>query len=355
MLHAVIMAGGSGTRFWPLSRQALPKQFLTLAGERSLIQSAFDRCQPMILGDRFWVVTNESMIETTADHLPELPKAHLIPEPCGRNTAPCVGLAALLLAEEDPEAIMLVMPADHVISSIESFQEAVLNAVNVVRKDPEQLVLFGVPPTSPATGYGYIERCKSISNGVYKVASFREKPDRPTAEEYLQQGTFYWNCGIFVWKAQTILDELEKHQPGISTQLKQLQKSINTPAWDSALAECFPKMPSISIDYAVLEKSKKIAVVEAPFDWDDVGSLEAMSRLNSTDENGNTVIGTACLVDSKDNIVRSSDGHTVGLLGIKNCIVVHTPDATLVADRTDENAIRDLVEALKEQGHHNVL
>ncbi len=355
MLHAVIMAGGSGTRFWPLSRQALPKQFLTLSGERSLIQSAFDRCQPNIPGERFWVVTNASMISTTISHLPGVPSSHLLAEPCARNTAPCVGLAAMLLAAEDPDAIMLVMPADHIIAPIEKFQAAVQAAVDVVEEDPERLVLFGVPPTSPATGFGYIERQKELKPGVFEVASFREKPDQKTAEEYIRQGTFYWNCGIFVWKAQTILDELEKHQPDISKQLNRLCEVISTPDWDDTLADTFPHMPSISIDYAVLEQSSKIAMVEAPFDWDDVGSWEAMSRLHSSDDASNTIVGPACLVDSKDCIVRSVNGHVVTLLGMENCIVVHTPDATLVADRSDENAVRKLVATLKEQGYDNVL
>lgn len=355
MLHAVIMAGGSGTRFWPLSRKALPKQFLTIAGERSLIQSAYDRCQSLISAEQFWVVTNESMVATTADHLPELPASHLLPEPCARNTAPCVGLAAHLIAAQDPEAVMLVMPADHVIGPIERFQAAVQTAVDVIESDPQQLVLFGVPPQYPATGFGYIERDDAISEGAWRVKSFREKPDHATASEYLQAGTFYWNCGIFVWKAKTILNELEQHQPDLFHHLQKIDPEGGQTQFKQQLEVTFPEMPSISIDYAVLEKSKSISVVEAPFNWDDVGSWEAMSRLNPTDDNGNTVLGKACLVDSAETIVRSASDHVVTLLGIKNCIVVHTPDATLVADRSDDNAVRKLVEKLKEEGHDDVL
>lgn len=355
MLHAVIMAGGSGTRFWPLSRRSLPKQFLTLSGERSLIQTAFDRCQPVIPGDQFWVVTNESMISTTAGHLPEIPANHLFPEPCARNTAPCVGLAAMALAAEDPEAIMLVMPADHVIAPIEKFQEAVNAAVKVIEESPEQLVLFGVPPTVPATGFGYIERGQQLSKGVYQVESFREKPDRETAEGYLRSEDFYWNCGIFVWKATTILQELETHQPELSLALNHLKESYGTPTWSDSLNEIFPEMPSVSIDYAVLEHSEQISVVEAPFGWDDVGSWEAMSRLNPQDAAGNTIVGKASLVDSSNSIVRSTDEHLVTLLGMNNCIVVHTPGATLVADRSDENAVRQLVQQLKDQGYDEAL
>lgn len=355
MLHAVIMAGGSGTRFWPLSRRSMPKQFLTLAGERSLIQNAFDRCHPIVTADRFWVVTNQSMISTTADHLPEVPVDQLLAEPCARNTAPCVALAAMAIAAKDPEGVMLVMPADHVIAPVEKFQEAVDFAVKAIEKTPEQLVLFGVPPVSPATGFGYIERGPETSAGIYNVESFREKPDLETAESYVRDGYFYWNCGIFIWKAKTILAEIAAHQPQLYAVLEQLRFAYGTSEWDEVLAKQFVRMPSISIDYAVLEKSNNISVVEAPFNWDDVGSWEAMSRLNSVDSDGNTALGKACVVDSKHTIVCTSDDHVIGVLGMENCIVVHTPDATLVADRTDENAVRELVQRLKDQGYDNVL
>lgn len=355
MLHAVIMAGGSGTRFWPVSRQKLPKQFLNITGERSLIQTAFDRCQPVIPAERFWVVTNTSMIPTTAEHLPDVPGSHLVAEPCGRNTAPCVALAAMLLTIEDPEAVMLVMPADHVISPHERFQQAVNTAVTAVQEDASRLVLFGVPPTSPATGFGYIERGAQLGDDVYQVATFREKPDRDTATSYLEQGTFYWNCGIFVWQAKTILHELASHQPEIASRLEELKPAVGTDQWDIALQSVFPQMPSISIDYAVLEHASSIAVVEAPFDWDDVGSWEAMARLNPTDEQGNTVLGKAALTDCRNCIVRSTIDHTVAVSGLDNCIVVQTADATLVADRRDENAVRKLVDHLREHGFDDVL
>lgn len=355
MLHAVIMAGGSGTRFWPLSRRAFPKQFLSLDGQRSLIQSAFDRCQLEVTPDRFWVVTNQTMVSLSAEHLPDIPSKQILPEPCARNTAPCVGLAAAAIAAQDPEAVMLVMPADHLISPTEKFLDAVRTAVEVIENDPQRLVLFGVPPTTPATGYGYIERGESLQSGVYEVASFREKPDRPTAEAYLETGSFYWNCGIFVWKAQTILDELAAHQPTIAEHLSQITGEPGSEEWSRSLADQFPRMPSISIDYAVLEKSDRISVVEAPFEWDDVGSWEAVSRMNPVDADGNTLVGAVCEVDSTGCIVRSEGDHVVGILGMKNCIVVHTPDATLVADRGDENAVRKLVEQLQERGYDGFL
>lgn len=355
MIHAVIMAGGSGTRFWPLSRRAEPKQFLRLSGERSLIQMAFDRCQPWIPAERSWVVTNERLAHTTHHHLPEIPTSHVLLEPCARNTAPCVALAAACIVQEDPDAKMLVMPADHVIGPPEAFRKAVENAVALVEEDPQRLVLFGVPPTYPSTGFGYIERSDQIGQSGYKVSSFREKPNRDTAEDYIRQGMFYWNCGIFVWRASQILESIKEHAPQIHEHTMSLVDHIGKDNWQEQLALTFPKMKSISIDYAVLEHDHHIAVVEAPFDWDDVGSWTAMQRLKDSDENHNTVIGTHVGVETTNCIIRSTDDHVIGTIGINNCIIVHTPDGTLVADRHDENAVRQIVELLEEHGHERFL
>ncbi|MCA9088425.1 MAG: NTP transferase domain-containing protein [Planctomycetaceae bacterium] len=352
MLHAIIMAGGSGTRFWPLSRQSSPKQFLNLGGDRSLIQQAFDRCQPWIPGDRSWVVTNHRLAALTAEHLPEIPAFHILEEPCPRNTAPCVGLAAMCLLEEDPEAIMLVMPADHVIGPPDQFHAAVARAEALVTEDAERLVLFGVPPNYPSTGYGYIERADGIPNhaGCFAVHAFREKPDRDTAEQYLRAGTFFWNCGIFVWRADRILAALRRHEPELVALLDQLRPYWKTDEWQAQLEQLFPQMKSISIDYAVLEHEHQIAVVEAPFAWDDVGSWLAMERLHPQDDQQNTVVGLHRGIETQNCIIRSTPDHLVATLGISNCIIVHTPQATLVADRHDENAIRELIKHLEANG-----
>ena len=355
MLHAVVMAGGSGTRFWPLSRTSKPKQFLRLGSERSLIQRVLDRCPPMVVPERFWVVTNAALVEQVAEHLPEVPACQIIPEPYQRNTAPCIGLAALFLSAQDPEAVMLVMPADHIIAPAEKLQECVESAVEIVHRDPDRLVLLGIQPTSPATGYGYIEQGSEISAGIFEVESFREKPDATTAESYLDAGRFLWNSGIFIWRAATILKCIEQHQPEIWNRLRRLKSAIGAAGWTDVLAQEFAEMPSISIDYAVLEYETRIAVVRADFEWDDVGSWEAMTRLHGADQQGNTVIGNACLIDASENIIYSTTGHVVALYGIRNCMIVQTQDATLVADRSDENAIRKLVAALEEQGYDDIL
>jgi mannose-1-phosphate guanylyltransferase len=350
MLHSVIMAGGLGTRFWPLSRRDLPKQFLSLTGECSLIQAAFDIVDPWVPADRVWVITNARYADRTREHLPRISREHILLEPCGRNTAPCIGLAAMCLETVDPEAVMLVMPADHVIAPAERFQADVERAVQMLNTDPQRLVLFGVPPSSPATGFGYIERGTAVAPGIFAVTAFKEKPNLEVAEGYCRAGTFFWNCGIFVWRAARILELLRQFEPEIAALLDELRPYLGTPDWNNALARIFPQMKSISIDYAILEREKNVAVLEAAFQWDDVGSWEAMARMVAPDAQGNIVTGQYAGIDNSGCIIRSSGNHLIATLGMQDCIVVHTPDATLVADRKDENAIRKLIALLEERG-----
>ncbi|MFM9117591.1 MAG: mannose-1-phosphate guanylyltransferase [Planctomycetota bacterium] len=350
MLHAVIMAGGSGTRFWPQSRRALPKQFLKLAGARTMIQATVDRCRDWLPVDNITVVAGDSLVPTAITQLPELPERNFFAEPCARNTAPCIALAALQLVARDPDATMVVLPADHVIEPQAAFRQAVAQAAEIVTNDPQQLVLFGVRPTFPATGYGYIEQGPEGLLGSRAVASFREKPDLPVAEEYLRRGTFLWNCGIFVWRAQRILDAIAEYQPGMRAGLDVLRRACGTADWQTAVATEFPRWPSISIDYAVLEHRPAISVLEAPFAWDDVGSWRAVQRLLGTDADANTIDGQQLGVETSGCIVRSSPDHLVATLGVRDLIIVHTPDATLVANKQDEESVRRLVDLLKARG-----
>jgi len=350
MLHAVIMAGGSGTRFWPASRRALPKQFLNFSGEHSLIQDAAARCSPAVAAERIWVVTNALHAAETARQLPQIPTSQILVEPCGRNTAPCIGLAAIQLLATDPEAIMLVTPADHVIQPTAMFQQAVCQAVELVDREPLRLVLFGIEPTYPATGFGYIRRGQELPEvewPTYEVQKFEEKPNQLTAARYAASGEYYWNCGIFVWRADTILRELARHAPDISERLIRLQQAVGTPLWEDRLAAEFPGMPSISIDYAVLEKAEQVCVLDAPFEWDDVGSWHALARLKTASSGGNVTEGPVCSVETSDCIIRTTDGHLVATIGVRDLIIVHTPDATLVADKRDEGSIRHLIAELE--------
>lgn len=352
MLHAVILAGGSGTRFWPQSRRALPKQFLRFGGERTLLQETVERCRAFIPLERTWIVTGSDYSATTARQLPDLRDGNVLIEPCGRNTAPCIGLAAIQLLATDPDAVMLVMPADHVIRTADQFQTTVEQAVAVVQQSPESLVLFGAPPTYPATGFGYIQRGTEWPNqpGIFRVATFREKPDLATAEQYVAAKEFFWNCGLFVWRAATILEQIERHQPEIGTRLKRLQAAIGTEKWNETLSAEFPQMPSISIDYAVLERANSVAVIPATFNWDDVGSWQALARLLPADADGNTVSGSFCGLNSTGCIVRTSDKHLVATFGVRDLVIVQTPDATLVADKRDENSLRQLLAELERRG-----
>jgi mannose-1-phosphate guanylyltransferase len=353
------MAGGSGTRFWPASRSNRPKQFLPLFGDETLLQAAGRRVADWIAPERTWVVTNHAYAAETSRELPSIPASNIVREPCGRNTAPCIGLAAMLIADRDPNGVMLVMPADHRIERADLFREAVDRAVAIVEREPA-LVLFGVKPSYPSVSFGYLERGTAAPGGpqgAFRVASFREKPDRAKAEEFVAAGNFFWNSGIFVWKAATILEALEKFEPAVSDGLSRLRPHLGTGRWDDALAAEFPGIKAISIDYGVLERADNVVMIEAPFDWDDVGSWQALGRQSQqlADADGNSAQGLLCAVDSRGCIVRTTSEHLVATIGMSDCIIVHTPDATLVARKDDEESIRRLVQILRERGYERFL
>lgn len=367
MLHAVIMAGGSGTRFWPESRRARPKQFLTMTGDRSLLQQAVERCLPLATADRIRVVTNAAHVPETRRQLPQLPANRLLPEPCGRNTAPCLALAAMDALADDPDAVLLTAPADHIIGPDAAFHAAVQRAADWIARYPRSCVLFGIPPQFPSTGYGYIERGTDVSNGLFQVRSFREKPDRDTAETFLKSGSFLWNSGIFVWRADFVLQLLHEFQPVIHTRLEKLAAARRTPNWETALQIEFPGMTSISIDHGLIEPwfARKTAVAGEPtdgcfvlpatFDWDDVGSWPALSRWVAPDADGNTVVGKFSGLETHGCIIRSTPEHLVAAVGLKDFVVVHTPDATLIAPKDDEQALRRLIAQLEKSGHERFL
>ncbi|MEY2724329.1 MAG: Alginate biosynthesis protein AlgA [Planctomycetota bacterium] len=358
MLHAVIMAGGSGTRFWPQSRRKLPKQLLRLAGDRTMLQQTLDRCSSWAEPANSWIVTNEVQAAATQHQLPQLPADNLLIEPAARNTAPCIGLAALEILDRDPDGIMFVMPADHVIQPLEAFHNGVHRAVDIVQQSPQSLVLFGVTPTFPSTGYGYIERGQQLgeeSPRLYEVKNFREKPHLSLAEQYIREGRFFWNCGIFCWKAATIVSLLEQFEPEMHAGLLRIRDGWRTGRRREAMATEFPQLKSISVDYAVLERAPSVVVLEAPFLWDDVGSWLSLPRLNGADASGNTIDGLFCGVDTHGCIVRTTNEHLVAALGLRNLIIVHTPDATLVADASQSERIKQVLEQLERQDLQNWL
>ncbi len=351
MLHAVIMAGGSGTRFWPESRADRPKQLLALVGGRSMLEDTVDRLEGLVPPERTLVVTAARLEAAVRRQLPQLPSSQIIGEPCKRDTAPCIGLAAMLVSRDDPEATLVVMPSDHAISPPAEFRRTVAQAERLVEQSPDRIVTFGIRPTYPAESFGYIERGAPLGEpGAFAVARFREKPPLAVAQEYLAVGNFYWNSGIFIWKARTVLAALERHEPEMIGHLKSIAAAADSSDFAATFADEFTEIRGKSIDYAVMEKATNVAMIEAPFTWDDVGSWHAIARLRGTDDAGNTICGKHLGLGTERTIVRTSDDHLVVTLGMKDCIVVHTPDATLVANRGDEESIRQIVKLLEERG-----
>ena len=352
-LYATIMAGGAGTRFWPASRKATPKQLLNLTGKRSMIQSTADRLKGLCSGEHLLVVTNKSLVEPIAAQLPDIPCASIIGEPAKRDTAPCVGLAAAIIAAKDPNATMIVLPADHVIGPDEVFQQAIQYATTLVDEDPTRIVTFGIKPSYAAQNFGYIERTGDAMPGKefdsFAVAKFREKPDAETAKQFFESGSFYWNAGIFAWKAKTILDALAEFEPEMFAHIQTIADAIGTDHFAETLEREFTAIKGKSIDFAVMEHYKNVVVVEAPFKWDDLGNWSAMPRLCGTDADGNTILGEHIGLDTQESIIRTENGHLIVTVGMKDCIIVHTKNATLVADRKDENRIKEIVAELEKQ------
>jgi mannose-1-phosphate guanylyltransferase len=350
MLHAIIMAGGAGTRFWPESRTLRPKQLLDFSGGRTMIQATVDRLGNLIPPERVVIVTNQQLAAAIAEQLPELPAESVLCEPCKRDTAPCIGLAAFHVIRHDSKATMAVMPSDHVISPDEVFQQSLAQAAALVEERPERIVTFGIRPTYAAESFGYIERGEPLKGNVYKVNRFREKPKGEVARQYFESGQFYWNSGIFVWKASTILSALRQRQPEMYGHLEQIAAAAGTPKYEEMLEREFTAIRGISIDYAVMETAPEVLVIEAPFAWDDVGSWQALARLRGSDEHGNTILARHVGLTTTGSIIRAGGEHLIATLGVKDCIIVHTPDATLVANKHDEEAVRQLVKMLQDQG-----
>jgi mannose-1-phosphate guanylyltransferase len=359
MLHAVIMAGGTGTRFWPASRADTPKQLLRLVGGETMLRQTFDRLGQLAPHERRLVVTNERLVDAVRQQLPELPPAAVVGEPCKRDTAPCIGLAALLVSRTDPDATLVVMPADHVIRPVDKFQAAIRQAAALVDESPQRIVTFGIKPTYPAEVFGYIHRGAAVSAAragetpapqAFAVQKFKEKPNAATAQEYLASGEYYWNSGIFVWRAATILDALHRRQPEMIGHLEKIVDAWDSPRRNEIFAREFAAIQPISIDYAVMEHAADVAVIEAPFEWDDLGGWQSLARLAGTDAAGNTIIGRHLGVKTQGSIVRTDDEHLVVTLGVTDCIVVHTPNATLIANKHDEEQIRQIVKQLEELG-----
>jgi mannose-1-phosphate guanylyltransferase len=354
MLHAMIMAGGGGTRFWPRSRERRPKQFLKLGGERSLLQQAMDRVEALLPPANTWVITGARYREETSAQLPSLPAAHIVGEPCGRDTAPCVGLGAALIARQDPEAVIIVTPADHVIEPVQEFGRAAQAAAQMAVEHPKALITFGIPPNFPSTGYGYIHRGPEVATRlgvrVCRVQSFKEKPAADLAERYVVSGEYWWNSGIFVWRAEAILAELGRQQPELYAAVERIAAAWGTPRQEAVLRSEYEGLTRISIDFAVMEHAQEVLVVQAPYRWDDVGSWLALERMHPQDADGNTVLATHAGLKTRNCVIVGDREEVIATAGVEGLLIIRDGDATLVANRADEAAVKHLVDLLKKKG-----
>lgn len=359
MLHAIVMAGGSGTRFWPKSRRSQPKQLLSLFGGDSLLQDTVARVAPLVSPERTWIITGDDQAEATHAQLPQIPRENIVGEPFPRDTAPCVGLAAAIVAHRDPDATMVVVPADHVVRPAAAFQMTVGLALELLAENPDALITFGVRPTRPETGYGYIERGELVATrdgvGISRVKMFREKPERKEAEEFLAAGTFAWNSGVFIWRAQTILREMRTHRPDVGAAIDRIAAALGTPRERAVIAAEYEHLPRVPIDKAVMEKAASVYVLEVVYDWSDVGDWRSLAELKTSDEMGNICEGPVHAHDTRDCVVLSEDGNLITTLGVENLVIVQAGGATLVARREHLDNLKKCVERLGDAGFSEYL
>lgn len=356
--YGLILAGGRGTRFWPRSRKRHAKQVLNVTGERTLIQATVDRLIPLIPPERIWILTNDFVRDEIVRQLPEVPPSQIIAEPAQRNTAPAIALAAHILQSIDPKAVFGVFPSDHVIGLPKNYLRALRPAFQAARKG--KIAVLGIKPRWPDTAYGYIEfpraelQKAAAGSGTIPVASFREKPDVKTARKFFKAGCYFWNAGMFFWKVETVLDAMRRHQPKTATLISSLPAFAH-PDFAAKLAEVFPRCESISVDYAIIEHADNVAGVPCgEFGWSDVGSWDAVYELTPRDANRNAARSELLCADSTGNYIDCGN-KLVALLGVKDLIIVDTPDALLVADRSRAQQVSEIVKLLEKNEREELL
>jgi mannose-1-phosphate guanylyltransferase len=359
MDFVAILAGGAGTRFWPKSRARRPKQFLSFGSGGPLLAETFARTKLVAPPSRTLVVTGAEHVDAAARLLPELPRGHVVGEPAGRDTAAAIGLAALLvshprgLSGAKSDASLLVCPADHVISPPARFAAAARAADELLARHPERIVVFGLRPGSPATGYGYVEQGAPLggSEGLeaFEVARFHEKPTLEKAREYVASGRFLWNAGIFAFRASSMLAEIAGQMPELARALDEAARSLGTARFDEELARVWATLPKKSIDHGVMEGARRRAVIVPDYEWDDVGSFAAVARARKADAAGNVAIGGCVALDSHGNVVDAGEG-LVALIGVDDLVVVHTDDVTLVCRKERSEDVKKLLDEVKRRG-----
>ena len=351
MVYAVIMAGGSGTRFWPFSIQSNPKQFHQLFGRGTMLQNTAERVSGIIPQQQVMVVTNERYKDIVAEQLPKVLPKNIIGEPVAKNTAPCVAIAAALLEHQDPDAVMVVLPADHHITKPEEFCIILKSAVNTAKKG-DDLVTIGIQPLFAETGFGYIEAdlmepTNTTDERGFQVTAFKEKPDQKTADFFLKQGNYFWNSGMFVWKASQVLQEVQEHLPAMYELLQRAKAEFGTKLEAAAINDFYMDCESISIDYGIMEKAASVKVIPGDFGWNDVGSWLAVYELFEKDKDSNALEAlNYCLIDSHNNLIFSKSEKVIALVGVKNMAVVETEKALLVCDLQNAQSVKEVVEQL---------
>lgn len=349
--YAVVMAGGAGTRFWPLSRRSRPKQMLPLIGKKTMIRETVDRLYPLFKPDDIYVITNIEQGSAIRRELPDIPPDNVVDEPMGRDTAPCVGLAATIVEVRERGAAFCALPADHFIKNTRKFQSLLKKALRWAEKG--EVVTFGVKPSHPSTGFGYLKRGERLSSGAggteYALDRFCEKPDIKKARQFLKSGMYYWNSGIFAFRSDTILKEIRRFMPDLSAGLDRIKSYWGTGEQGKILHEEYARFRKISIDYGVMERLDRAVIIEADFGWDDVGGWEAAAAMRRRDGDGNAIEAIHCGVETKDCIFFASEGHLLATVGLKGMLIVHTPDATIVCPRDRADEMKKLVKLLEEK------
>lgn len=352
---ALIMAGGKGERFWPRSRVTLPKQFLSLTDDgKTMIQLTVERISPIVDISDVYIATNENYRELVKQQLPGIPEENILCEPVGRNTAPCIGLGAVHVSKKYDDAVMIVLPSDHLIKNNEIFVETFNEACNMAEKG-DNLVTVGITPNYPETGYGYIKYDNDgMCGNARPVVQFVEKPDLQKAQEYLMQGTYLWNSGMFVWKVSTILKCFGKYMEKTAEGLELIKEAIGRPNQDDVLKEVFPQLESLSVDYGIMEKAENIYTIPGNFGWDDVGSWLAVGRIKENDKDGNVVNGNVVAIDTKNCVIEGQE-KLIAAVGLTDIVIVDTKDATLVAAKESAGQIKQVLAKLRDDGRNEYL